>query len=53
MERFRQQLMSLNTLLHSLLEMDILSQSFSFPERLQITQQRVDEIVTRSEVIHK
>jgi hypothetical protein len=52
-DKFRQQILSLQVLLRSLLDMDLLSQSFSFTERLQIIQDRVEEIVLRSEVIYR
>jgi hypothetical protein len=52
-DKFRQQILSLKVLLRSLLDMDLLSQSFSFTERLQIIQDGVEEIVLRSEVIYR
>ncbi|CAB4013398.1 Hypothetical predicted protein, partial [Paramuricea clavata] len=50
-DKFRQQILSLKVLLRSLLDKDLLSQSFSFTERLQIIQDRVEEIVLRSEAL--
>ena len=50
-DKFRQQIYNLRDELRSLLEMDLLSHALTFTERLKITQERVEEIVTRSQVI--
>ncbi|XP_028394884.1 laminin subunit beta-2-like [Dendronephthya gigantea] len=50
-DKFREQIINLGILLHSLLDMSILSQSVNFTEQLRITEYRVEETVTRSKVI--
>ena len=50
-DKFRQQLLGLKILFHSLLDMNILSQSLNFTKRLEIIQADIEEIVTRSEVM--
>ena len=52
-DKFRQQILSLKVLLRSLLDMDLLSQSFSFTGQLQIIQDGVEQIVLNSEVIYR